>query len=114
MSERCCGAGRWPAKALAGQRPAPQQTPQYNPPATSSSIGAIHMLSRRNFLAASAATAGVALTPHINIAAEPNDVFKISLAQWSLHRAFRAKGDGKLDALKFAEISAKDYGINAI
>src|SRR5262245_16879617 len=21
----CCGAGRWPAKALAGQRPAPQQ-----------------------------------------------------------------------------------------
>lgn len=74
------------------------------------------MLSRRDFLAASA---GVVLTPHINIAAEPAvspaaEPFKISLAQWSLHRAFRAKGDGKLDPLKFAEISVKDYGINAI
>ncbi|MBN9122683.1 MAG: TIM barrel protein [Planctomycetes bacterium] len=72
------------------------------------------MLSRRDFLAASAATAGVALTPHINVAAEPApaDLFKISLAQWSLHRAFFGqKGVEKLDPLKFAEIAAKTYGI---
>jgi sugar phosphate isomerase/epimerase len=74
------------------------------------------MLSRRDFLAASAATAGVALTPHINIAAEPAaEPFKISLAQWSLHRAFFGqKGVEKLDALKFAEIATKNYGINAV
>jgi sugar phosphate isomerase/epimerase len=72
------------------------------------------MLTRRNFLAASAAAAGAAFAPRIGTAAEPNDVFKISLAQWSLHRAFRAKGAGKLDPLKFAEISVKDYGVNAI
>jgi L-ribulose-5-phosphate 3-epimerase len=71
------------------------------------------MFSRRDFLAASAAAAGTALLPRLARAATPEDVFKISLAQWSLHRSFRAK-EGALDALKFAEISAKDYGINAI
>jgi sugar phosphate isomerase/epimerase len=74
------------------------------------------MLSRRDFLASSAAAAGVALTPHINLAAEPaNEVFKISLAQWSLNRAFFGrKGVQKLDPLKFAEIAKKDYGIDAV
>lgn len=73
------------------------------------------MLSRRDFLATSAAAAGVALTPHVNVAAEPNEVFKISLAQWSLHRAFFGqKGAAKLDPLKFAEIARKDYGIEAV
>ena len=68
------------------------------------------MLTRRRFLAASA---GVALTPHINIAAEPGptELFKISLAQWSLHKAFFGK---KADPLKFAEIATKDYGIHAV
>jgi sugar phosphate isomerase/epimerase len=75
------------------------------------------MLSRRDFLATSAAAAGVALTPHINVAAEPagNVPFKISLAQWSLHRAFFGqKGVEKKDPLKFAEIAKKDYGIDAV
>ncbi len=74
------------------------------------------MISRRDFLTTSAATAGVALTPHINFAAEPtSEVFKISLAQWSLHRAFFGqKGVTKLDPLKFAVIAKKDYGIDAI
>jgi sugar phosphate isomerase/epimerase len=74
------------------------------------------MLSRRDFLAGSAAAAGVALTPHINIAAEKADeLFKISLAQWSLHRAFFGqKGVQKLDPLKFAEIAKKDYAIEAV
>ncbi|MDY3562821.1 sugar phosphate isomerase/epimerase [Gemmata sp. JC673] len=70
--------------------------------------------SRRDFLAASAAATGAALLPRFAAAAEPADLFKISLAQWSLHRAFRAKGGDKLDPLKFAEISAKQYGITAI
>lgn len=72
------------------------------------------MFSRRDFLAASAAVTGTALLPRLH-AAEPKDVFKISLAQWSLHRAFFGqKGSTKLDPLKFAEISKKDYGIDAI
>ncbi|MBY0458020.1 MAG: TIM barrel protein [Gemmataceae bacterium] len=74
----------------------------------------MHSLSRRDFLATSAAAAGVVLLPRNTFAADPESVFKISLAQWSLHRAFFAKGDGKLDALKFAEVAAKDYGITAI
>ncbi len=68
-------------------------------------------LSRRDFLAASAAVGGVALLPRLGRAAEPAELFKISLAQWSLHRALFAK---KLDALKFAEITAKEYGINGV
>ena len=36
---------------------------------------------------------------------------KISLAQWSLHRAFEA---GDLDPVNFAEIAWKTYGIKAI
>ncbi|HEY1188473.1 MAG TPA: sugar phosphate isomerase/epimerase family protein [Gemmata sp.] len=68
-------------------------------------------LSRRDFLAASAA----ALLPKLAGAAEPSELFKISLAQWSLHRAFFGqKGVDKLDPLKFAEISAKTYGIHGV
>jgi sugar phosphate isomerase/epimerase len=37
--------------------------------------------------------------------------FKISLAQWSLHRAFQNK---KLDAMEFASISKNQFDINAI
>ena len=45
-------------------------------------------LSRRDFLAASAAAAGAALLPRFSTAADSDELFKISLAQWSLHRAF--------------------------
>jgi L-ribulose-5-phosphate 3-epimerase len=38
-------------------------------------------------------------------------LFLISLAQWSLHRAFFAK---KLDPLDFAVLAKKDYGIDAV
>jgi L-ribulose-5-phosphate 3-epimerase len=73
------------------------------------------MLSRRDFLAASVAVTGTALLPRLATAATPEDVFKISLAQWSHNKAFFGrKGFDKLDPLKFAEISAKDYGITAI
>lgn len=36
---------------------------------------------------------------------------KISLAQWSLHRAFQ---EGKLDPANFAAIAKQDYGISAV
>lgn len=72
-------------------------------------------LSRRDFLAASATAAATALLPRTGTSAEPTELFKISLAQWSLHRAFFGqKGVDKLDPLKFAEIAAKDYGIHGV
>ena len=37
--------------------------------------------------------------------------FRISLAQWSLHRTIRS---GKLDHLDFAKVTRQDYGIEAI
>ena len=73
--------------------------------------------SRRDFLAQSAAVAGgLALAPAALRADEKADaVFKISLAQWSLHRAFFGqKGVTKLDPLRFAEIARKDYDIHAV
>ena len=73
------------------------------------------MFTRRTFLASSAAAAGAAVLPRFALAADPESVFKISLAQWSYNRAFfgRAKVEKK-DPLKFAEIAAKDHGIHAI
>ena len=44
-------------------------------------------------------------------AAGDDPIFKISLAQWSLHRALRA---GKLDHLDFAKTTKQDYGIEAV
>ncbi|MFO0826314.1 MAG: sugar phosphate isomerase/epimerase family protein [Gemmataceae bacterium] len=71
--------------------------------------------SRREFLARSAAVAGAVAVPSFARAETPESLFKISLAQWSLHRAFfGAKGVEKLDPLKFAEISQKDYGIGGV
>ncbi len=69
------------------------------------------MFTRRDFLAASAAAV---LLPRA-ARAESKELFKISLAQWSHNRAFFGRGGAeKKDPLKFAEISAKDYGITAI
>jgi L-ribulose-5-phosphate 3-epimerase len=73
-------------------------------------------LSRREFLASSAAglVAAGGLHPRL-AAAEPATQFKISLAQWSHNKAFFGRaGAEKKDPLKFAEISAKDYGISAV
>jgi sugar phosphate isomerase/epimerase len=44
-------------------------------------------------------------------AAEKAPLFKISVAQWSFHRAIRS---GKLDNLDFAKISKERFGIDAI
>ncbi|HUY89365.1 MAG TPA: sugar phosphate isomerase/epimerase family protein [Pirellulales bacterium] len=44
-------------------------------------------------------------------AAEKEPLFRISLAEWSLHRALKG---GKLDNLDFAKTAKQDYGIEAV
>ena len=71
-------------------------------------------LSRRDFLAASTALAAGALLPRAASARPAGEPFQISLAQWSLHRAFRQGGKAMLDPAQFAYIAKKDFGIDAI
>lgn len=67
--------------------------------------------SRRQFLQQSALlAAGFALAPKA-FATPKKMEFQISLAQWSLHRALRAK---KFDNLDFPAIAKKDYGISVV
>jgi len=55
--------------------------------------------------------AGVYLAP-LACGGDPSDpVFRISLAQWSLHRALRA---GEIDPLDFPQVARNDYGIDAV
>ena len=70
---------------------------------------------RRHFLTTAAAAAAampaaraLAWMPQIY---QPVPLFRISLAQWSLHRTLRAK---ELDHLDFAETAKRDFGIEAI
>ena len=72
---------------------------------------------RRQFLAASgaiavagASTNALALAkPTVPSADEP--LFKISLAQWSLHRALHG---GKIDNLDFPKITKNEFGIDGV
>ena len=67
-------------------------------------------MDRRGFLTKTAAVAaGLGLASQR--ADEKKPLFKISLAQWSLHRAFFGK---KLDPIDFAKIAKNDYGISNI
>lgn len=67
-------------------------------------------MNRRRFLKTSAvASAASALPTSSLLAAEP--IYKISLAQWSLHKLFFAK-EG--DPLHFAKMAKQDYGIEAV
>lgn len=84
---------------------------------------------RRDFLRRAAAGglgALAAATPGLGLAGDPavrrarsgssaagadGDPFEISLAQWSLHRAFQA---GELDPLNFGPIARHSFGIEAI
>ena len=73
------------------------------------------MINRRYFLKQSAQlTAGISLlglscSNSTQSSKEP--LFKISLAQWSLHRSLR---NGEIDNLDFARIAKKEFGIEAI
>lgn len=76
-------------------------------------------LSRRAFLGATLTAAALAACAKSDAtrsdaqptkrAAEP--LFKISLAEWSLHRALRG---GTLDHLDFPTVAKEDYGIDAV
>ncbi len=69
-------------------------------------------VSRRDFLRQSANVAGgLIAAPALAAQDTQKPIFNISLAQWSLHRAFFGK---KLDPLQFAAIAKKDYDIHAV
>lgn len=66
-------------------------------------------VTRRRFLRDAAALS--ALPALSRVAAAQAPLFRISLAQWSLHRTLRA---GDLDHLDFARSARQDFGIEAI
>ena len=68
-------------------------------------------LNRRTFLGHSTlAIAGASIATNVLAESKPEELFKISLAQWTLVRELRA---GKIDNLDFAKV-AHDHGIHAI
>ena len=68
--------------------------------------------SRRRFLLeASALSAASLLTRNAAAADSKEPLYKISLAEWSLHRTLR---EGKLDNLDFTRAAKADYGIEAV
>ena len=70
------------------------------------------LAARRQFLAASAGLAAAAALPRFTAADDKHEpLFKISLAEWSLHKTLFA---GKLDNRDFAKVAKEDYGIDAI
>jgi sugar phosphate isomerase/epimerase len=74
----------------------------------------IQVIDRREFIkqsAQTAATIGVAAIMGETPVAAPKQLFKISLAQWSLHRALFGK---QLDHLDFVKVARFDYGISAV
>ena len=74
-------------------------------------------MNRRHFVKLSAAaTAGFSVAPHLFAAErkktwEDDLTFKISLAEWSLHRALQAK---KFTNLDFPVVAKREFGIDAI
>ena len=82
---------------------------------TAISVSASYRLNRREFIKKTAAiTGGLAFTKlnsSMLTKADQSLPFKISLAEWSLHRTIR-KGD--LDHLDFAAIAKNEFGIDAI
>jgi len=74
----------------------------------------ITVRNRRDFLRSAALAAGTCLLPR-GLFAQQNQLFKISLAQWSLHRAFFGReGVEKRDPMDFAKIAKEEFQIDAI
>ncbi len=67
--------------------------------------------SRRSFLKWSAFAAMAGALPSFASASTNAPLFKISLAQWSLHKALFEK---KIDHLDFAKIAKEEFGIEAV
>ena len=65
-------------------------------------------MDRREFVVGTASILALPTLPLFGAAPAP---FKISLAQWSLHKALFAK---ELDHLDFARVARRDFGIEAI
>lgn len=82
---------------------------------TAISVSASYRLNRREFIKKTAAITGSLAFTKLNSSmltkADQSLPFKISLAEWSLHRTIR-KGD--LDHLDFAAIAKNEFGIDAI
>jgi sugar phosphate isomerase/epimerase len=74
----------------------------------------IQVIDRRDFIknsAQTAATISFAAMAGEPFVAAPKQLFKISLAQWSLHRALFKK---ELDNLDFARTAKLDFGVGAV
>lgn len=73
------------------------------------------MNSRRHFVKSTLGLSALAAISQSKLLgahhAKGENWFDISLAQWSLHRAFKG---GDLDAMDFAKISKRHFGVNAI
>ena len=81
---------------------------------SSSHIPRTPTASRRQFLAATAASALVVRAlpaPAADKPAEKAPLFRISLAEWSLHRTLF---EGKLDNLDFPRAAKRQFGIDAV
>jgi sugar phosphate isomerase/epimerase len=72
---------------------------------------------RRQFLAASGAIAVAGASSNVLLGGQPAPafaeapLFKISLAEWSLHRALKG---GKIDNLDFPKIAKEEFGIEGV
>jgi sugar phosphate isomerase/epimerase len=74
----------------------------------------IQVIDRREFIKQSAqmaATIGAVAITGETLTAAPKQLFKISLAQWSFHKALFGK---QLDNLDFARTAKQNYGIGAV
>jgi L-ribulose-5-phosphate 3-epimerase len=74
----------------------------------------MHTHDRRSFLKSSLqVAAGLGLAGHTrrSVAADQKPLFKISLAEWSFHKALFKK---EMDHLDFARVAKKDFGIEAV
>jgi sugar phosphate isomerase/epimerase len=70
------------------------------------------MATRRNFIKKSLLGAGaLVLAPSLDLKSMIDSGIKISLAEWSLHRAIEA---GNIDHFDFPAIAKKDYNISAV
>jgi sugar phosphate isomerase/epimerase len=73
-------------------------------------------VSRRDVLRSALVAAGALVLPRLSVA-QPKaaPLFPISLAQWSLNKAFFGRGGAeKRDPMDFARISKEEFGIDAI
>jgi len=68
---------------------------------------------RRHFLASSAAAVALSASSRLSLGQDtaPNKAYKISLAQWSLHKPLFAK---EIDNLDFAKVAKERFGIDGV